>query len=115
MKLLFKILGYSFALLFLIAAFLQYNDPDALVWMIIYGIAALVSLAFTLNKIGYKVLIALGFIAFVGFLYVYPANFQGFDLSDGDVTTVELGREAFGLLIIAIVLLAFGFRLKRNL
>ena len=83
MNLLFKTLGYLFTLLFITGAILQYNDPDALVWVIIYAIAALVSLGFALN--------------------------------DGDITTVELGREAFGLLIISIVMLVFSFRVKRKL
>lgn len=112
MNLLFKVLGYLFAVLFIVGAALQYNDPDALMWVIIYLIAAIVSLAFALNKIGYKITVLLGLICLVGFLYLFPSDFQGFDLNDGDIKTVELGREAFGLLIIAVVLLVFGFRLK---
>lgn len=112
MNLLFKVLGYLFAVLFILGAVLQYNDPDALMWVAIYSIAAIVSLAFALGKIGYKITVLLGLICLVGFLYLYPSDFQGFDLNDGDIKTVELGREAFGLLIIAVVLLVFGFRLK---
>lgn len=115
MNLLFKVLGYVFAILFLIGAALQYNDPDALMWIVIYLIAAIASLAFALNKIGFKVMILLGVVCLLGFMYLYPSDFQGFDLNDGDIVTVELGREAFGLLIIAVVLLIFGFRLKRKL
>ncbi|WP_339840640.1 transmembrane 220 family protein [uncultured Maribacter sp.] len=115
MNLFFKILGYLFALLFTISAVLQYNDTDALRWIIIYGIAALISLAFALNKIGYVLPLVLGVLAFIAFLYLYPSDFQGFDLNDGDIATVELGREAFGLLIISIVMLVFSFRIKRKL
>tara|TARA_R110001592_G_scaffold213841_2_gene466684 strand:- start:362 stop:709 length:348 start_codon:yes stop_codon:yes gene_type:complete len=115
MNLLFKILGYLFALLFTISAILQYNDPDALVWIIIYAIAALISLGFALNKINYVIPLVIGLLAFADFLYLYPSDFQGFDLNDGDITTVELGREAFGLLIISIVMLVFSFRIKRKL
>jgi hypothetical protein len=115
MNLLFKILGYLFAILFTVSAALQYNDPDALVWVIIYGIAATVSLLFALNKIGYVLPLVLGVLAFVDFIYLYPSDFQGFDLNDGDIATVELGREAFGLLIISIVMLVFSFRVKRKL
>ncbi|WP_036155708.1 transmembrane 220 family protein [Maribacter forsetii] len=115
MNLLFKILGYVFAMLFSVGAVLQYNDPDSLHWIIIYGVAALMSLLFALNKIGYIVPLILGIFAFIGFVYLYPSDFQGFDLNDGDIVTVELGREAFGLLIISIVLLVFAFRIKRKL
>ncbi|MEP2058646.1 transmembrane 220 family protein [Maribacter litoralis] len=115
MNLLFKIIGYVFTVLFAVGAVLQYNDPDSLHWIIIYGVAALVSLLFALNKIRYIIPLVLGILAFIGFVYLYPADFQGFDLNDGDIKTVELGREAFGLLIISIVLLIFAFRIKRKL
>ena len=115
MNLLFKILGYVFAVLFTVGAGLQYNDPDSLNWIIIYGVAALISLLFALNKIGFIIPMILGVLAFIGFIYLYPSDFKGFDLNDGDIVTVELGREAFGLLIISIVLLVFAFRSKRRL
>lgn len=115
MNLLFKIIGYVFTVLFAVGAVLQYNDPDSLHWIIIYGVAALISLLFALNKIRYIIPLVLGILAFIGFVYLYPADFQGFDLNDGDIKTVELGREAFGLLIISIVLLIFAFRIKRKL
>jgi len=114
MKLLFKVLGYLFAILFAVGAVLQYNDPDSIRWIFIYGIAAIVSLAFAIHKIGYMIPLVLGVLAFIYFIYLYPSEFQGFDLNDGDIETVELGREAFGLLIISIVLLSFSFRIKRT-
>lgn len=115
MNLLFKILGYLFAFLFTVGAVLQYNDPDSLYWIIIYGIAATISFLFALNKIGYILPLVLGVVALIGFLYLYPSDFQGFDLNDGNIEIVELGREAFGLLIISIVMLVFGFRIKGKL
>lgn len=115
MNLLFKILGYLFAILFSVGAALQYNDPDSLYWIIIYGIAATVSLLFALNKIGYVLPLVLGVLALIGFLYLYPSEFQGFDLNDGNIEIVELGREAFGLLIISIVMFIFSFQIKRKL
>lgn len=114
MNLVFKGLGYVFALLFATGAALQYNDSDALVWIIIYVLAAFISLGFALNKIGPMLPLVSGVLSLIGFLYLYPSDFQGFDLKDGDIETVELGREAFGLLIIAVVMLLFGFRLKRK-
>lgn len=115
MNLLFKILGYVFAGLFTVGAVLQYNDPDSLHWIIVYGLAAIMSMLFVFNKIGYIIPLVLGILAFIGFVYLYPADFQGFDLNDGDIKTVELGREAFGLLIISVVLLLFSFRIRKKL
>lgn len=112
---LFKILGYLFALLFAAGAVVQYNDPDSLLWIVIYSIAAVVCLGFALNKISATLPLVIGVVSLIGCIYLYPSDFKGFDLDDGDIGTVELGREAFGLLIIALVMLFFSFRLKRTL
>ena len=80
MNVLFKTLGFVFAILFAIGAVLQYNDPDSLHWIIVYGIAALVSLLFALKKVKFVVPLVLGVFAFIGFVYLYPSDFQGFDL-----------------------------------
>lgn len=110
MKLQFKILGFLFAVLFLISAILQYNDPDAFIWIVIWGFAALFSLAFALNKISFAPLFFSGVMALGGFFYCYPEKFEGFEIGAGDIKNVEEGRETFGLFIIAIVLLTFAIR-----
>lgn len=114
MKILFKSIGFLFAILFAVGAAVQYNDPDSLLWILVYTAAAIVSLLFALDKIGFVVPLLMGTLGIVGFIYLYPSDFQGFDLNDGDIKTVELGREAFGLLIIALVLLVFAFRIKKT-
>lgn len=114
MKSFFKVLGVLFTILFAVGAAVQYNDPDALLWILIYGTAAMLSLAFVFNKANPTVLLFVGVVCLIGFLYLYPADFQGFDLNDGDIKTVELGREAFGLLIISIAFLTFGFWSRRK-
>jgi len=110
MKLLFRILGFLFAVLFLISAVLQYNDPDTFIWIVIWSFAALFSLAFALNKISFMPLFFSGIMALGGFFYCYPEEFEGFEIGKGAIKNVEEGREAFGLLIIAIVLLVFAAR-----
>jgi len=110
----FKGLGVFFFVLFTLGAIVQYNDPDALVWIIIYGLAGIISLLFTLEKLKKVVPLILGIICFVGFIYLYPPNFQGFSLNDGANETIELGREAFGLLIISMVFLLYAFILRKN-
>jgi len=111
MKILFKSLGFLFAALFIISSVLQYNDPDPYVWMVIWGIAGLISLGFALNKIPYQIPLVAGVLAFIGFFYSYPEKFEGFEIGAGDIKNVEEGREAFGLLIIGIVVLTFAVRL----
>jgi hypothetical protein len=113
---LFKFLGWLFAVLFLLGAVVQFNDPDALVWIFIYLTAASVSVLCALGKLSAKVPLGFGVVAFIGFLYLYPSDFQGFGLADGDIKTVELGREAFALLhygpCVLGVWLSFGKTIK---
>jgi len=108
----FKSIGFLFTLLFGLGAAVQYNDPDSLAWIIIYLLAALISLLFALNKLNIFIPLVCGVACFIGFVYLYPSDFQGFDLNDGDIKTVELGREAFGLLIIALICFLYAYRLK---
>ncbi len=115
MKVGLKSLGYLFTILFGVTSVLQYNDPDSFIWILIYGTAAIISFLFSKGKLGMKVALILGIICLAGFVYLYPLNFQGFDLDDGDMKTVELGREAFGLLIIALVFFFYAFVLRKRL
>jgi hypothetical protein len=112
MNTLFKIIGFLFTVLFAVGAAVQYNDPDFLVWIIIYIAAASISLLFALDKLTILVPLFAGIACSIGFLYLYPSDFQGFDLDDGDIKSVELGREAFGLLIIALVCFLYVIRLR---
>ncbi len=112
MDIFFRIFGYIFAILCLISAVLQYNDPDPLIWMLIYGTAAAASIAFSLKKLVSLIPLILGFLGMVGFIYVFPQHFQGFDLSNGTLKNVEEGREAFGLLILSIIMFLYAIRIK---
>ncbi len=110
MKALFNFLAIIFGILFIVSAALQYNDPDALIWMIIWGIAGVISLTFGLKGISFSIPLIAGVAALIGFFYTYPEEFEGFTIGVGEIKNVEEGREAFGLLIIAIVLLILGIR-----
>ncbi|MGB5371562.1 MAG: transmembrane 220 family protein [Flavobacteriaceae bacterium] len=105
----FKVFGWIFGILCIVSAVLQYNDPDPLIWIIIYGLAALASIAFALDRLPNWPLMVLGVVYALGFLAVFPEEFVGFSLSSGDWKNVEEGRESFGLLILALVLLLFSF------
>lgn len=98
--------------MFSIFMFLQYNDPDPLVWMIVWAVAAAASLVFVMNRISFALTLAIGIFALIGFIYLYPSNFQGFDLKDGDIGVVEKGREAFGFLLISLVMFVYASRIR---
>ena len=112
MNLAFKILGYLFSILFLVAAVLQYNDPDALMWIFIWGISAVVSLLFALKKAAYNLTAVIAILALIAGFYVYPSTFEGLGLENGNLKNVERGREAYGLFIIAATMLIYTLRIR---
>ena len=98
----YKIIAVVFSLLFIISAGLQFNDPDPLLWIIIYGIATMFSGLYIMGKLPSKVLLFIVGLAFAGFIISFPETFEGFEVGKGDPKNIEEAREAFGLLIIAI-------------
>ncbi|MGB5553316.1 MAG: transmembrane 220 family protein [Flavobacteriaceae bacterium] len=112
MNVFFKIFGWLFGILCLISAVLQYNDPDPMVWVLVYGVAALVSFGFAMNRLPAFVPFLVALLAILGCWYVFPVKFEGFDLQNGDIKNIEEGREAFGLLIITLIMFVFAFWLR---
>lgn len=110
MNTVFKILGIVFGILFLVSAGLQYNDPDSLVWIVIWSLAGIITLGYTFNRIRFSVPLIAGIAALIGFFYTYPEKFEGFEIGQGDIKNIEEGREAYGLLIISIVMLSLAIR-----
>ncbi len=108
----FKIFGFTFSALFVWAAVLQYNDPDPLLWVTIYGVAAIASLLFVLKKLSLWLALIL-FLAFViGAYFDWPAQFEGYEIGGGDIDNIEMARESSGLLLCALVMLLYAWRIR---
>ena len=96
----------------------QYNDPDAVVWMLIYGYGfVLTAMAFFGKYTHFSTLGAVAY--FLGFVFVVPGwNWDTLMLLTRpkmDTYDVELVREGIGLLIVAVwmgVLAVAGHRRK---
>lgn len=114
MKSFLTIFGWIFGLLCLTSAILQYNDPDPLLWMILYGVAALISFGVAMKKLPYSVPLVFGILCLVGCFFIFPEKFEGFEIGLGDIKNIEEGREAFGLGIIALVMFLFAWGRKRS-
>ncbi|MGI9547914.1 MAG: transmembrane 220 family protein [Flavobacteriaceae bacterium] len=108
MKTLFKILSLIMAVLFIIAAYLQWNDPDATIWYFVYGIAALASVLFFLNRLRFGVAIILGLLYIAGTVALWPEKWEGISLEGGDLQNVERARESLGLLITGLVMFVYA-------
>ncbi len=112
MKTFFKLISIVFTILFLLAAYVQWNDPDALLWYAIYGSAAVASLFFFLDKLSLKIALLLFVLYFIGVFIFWPDKFEGVGLTDGEINNIEHARESLGLLINALVLLLYGLRIR---
>lgn len=108
----FRGFALLFAILFLWAALVQWNDPDAWVWYLIYGMASLASFLFFFDRLsfGVAVFLALGYL--IGLPFLWPQKFEGFTIGEGDIGNIERGREVFGLLINAVVMIVFALRIR---
>jgi hypothetical protein len=100
-----RILNAIMLILFALSIAVQYNDPDGLLWMAIYGYALVVTAMALFNR--YTLLAPLGVIAYLlGFAILMPTWNPGAIaelLSQPKMVNhdVELAREALGLLICA--------------
>ena len=99
--------GYFMAIVFIVMAGVQYNDPDPLRWMAIYGMAALAALLFTFDKLHIAIPVVIGVVAISWALLLAPdvigkvsvgELFQSVQMQG---QAVENGREMGGLLIVA--------------
>lgn len=108
-----KILGAFFGVIFLLFAVFQYNDPDAVLWITTYLIAAALSVAAGFGKVSNVVLAVACILYAVGVIYWWPEQFEGVGDSMRDAKTgallvnVEKGRESLGLAICSVAMLSF--------
>lgn len=116
----FRYLAYAMAALLGLSAALQYNDPDPLRWVAIYGAGMAVSIALPHQRGAWLIGFVLGLAALAWALYLLTVVWGRMEVSD--LTSkmsekggaVEQGREAGGLGIEAVWLLfASGFRRTR--
>jgi len=114
MKAILKILAVIFTALFVYAIYVQTNDPDPMLWYVIYGVAALASLLFILDKLPYilAVVLFLGYV--VACAMMWPEQFEGVAIGEGDIKNIEEGREALGMLITAGIMLIYALNLKKR-
>lgn len=106
-------LNVMITVVFTLCVAVQYNDPDALLWIVIYAYAVVVTAMAATNR--YTIFSAIGFIGFfLGFAYLSPGFLEVDDPTDlftdirMDSKGVEVAREAGGLLISSLWLLVLS-------
>jgi len=106
-----KILNAILALVFVLFAYWQFNDPDALTWVIIYLVVAALSGFAIFKKIDSKILVFL-----MSFFVIYTLSYTPYIIDwvrqgmpniaeemKATAPYIEYTREFFGLLICLIV------------
>jgi hypothetical protein len=101
-------------IMFLAFAALQYNDPDPIVWIAIYGFAALASLLVLFNKINKYIILTSIFFYISAAAYIWPGTYEGITMPmSGHKPHIEEARESLGLLICSFSM-CFLFFIARN-
>ncbi|CAM3446105.1 transmembrane 220 family protein [Pontibacter korlensis] len=90
-------------LIFLSFVAVQYNDPDPLIWMGIYGIAALLCFLSAANKVPPSVLWLAAILFAIGGVYMWPERYEGISIGGGDIKNIEEARESLGLFMGTVV------------
>ncbi len=112
MNSLFKYLSLLMTVLFIAAAYVQWNDPDATTWYFVYGIAALASILYYLGRLNFIVALVLGILYIIGCVMLWPEKWEGLSIGDGDIDNIERARESLGLLITALVMFFYAIRIR---
>jgi hypothetical protein len=89
------------AVLFAASAAVQYNDPDPLPWLVIYGVAAVSSAWSAFGRPPFALLLAVAAVAFVWALLLVPGV-----MNEAAFTGTEEERECAGLLLVCGAMLA---------
>jgi hypothetical protein len=121
-----KIFNYSFAIIFLIFAALQYNDPDPFLWIPIYLYPTFLCFQAARNKKVLKELYQIGFIGFVPYAIYKMFDENGVidwikyhnagsiaSTMKAETPWVEESREFFGLVIIIVVMTINYLQIKK--
>ena len=118
-----KVLNFIIAALFLLFAFVQVNDPDPILWIIIYGAMAVLAVLAMFNIYPRTIIIIL-LVVFIGYSLVYLPGVgewlsqeNKLDLFD-DVAKmnhmyIEEAREFLGLWMCILVLIFYFIRSRK--
>ena len=115
-----KILNYIMTACFLFSTIVQYNDPDPVVWMLIYGLAGLACVLAIMGRLHWIFPAVVGGVALAWALTIasnvigkvaFRELFEAFEMKD---ERVEVAREFGGLLIVTFWMAALVFHSLRR-
>ena len=107
-----KIINIVLSILFTLFAIVQWNDPDPLKWIILYGAVAILSALAAFNRYYRYFILALLLVCAIGLILLIPEVItwvnNGMPTIAGSMQAesphIELMREFFGLVLCALAL-----------
>jgi hypothetical protein len=119
-----RLFNFTLAILFLVFAFLQVNDPDPVVWILVYGIMAVLAVLAIFEFYPTKFLVGL-LVVFAAYSFFFldgvgqwlasPHKVELFDdLAKMEKPYIEETREFLGLAICEIVCVTYLFLALRR-
>lgn len=113
--------NYVMVVVFSLCVLIQYNDPDPLQWMTIYGLAAIACILYLTGKLKWYVSGAVALAALIWIATILPDVIdkspdwsQVFGTMHMISENVEETREIGGLLIVASWMLILTFAVRRS-
>lgn len=101
-------------ILLTVFAFLQLNDPDALLWTAIYLFAACLCLLAMYQKLWRWLTVVSSLLFMAGAIRQWPEVYKGITGTMNNNPEIELARESLGLVICAVfVMLSFFLQKKK--
>lgn len=112
----FKIVHLAVAILSILFAAVQYNDPDALLWIVIYLLVAALAIFGLRGKIQKQSYFLVSLIFVLWGINQFPKEWEGVLLNEVGMKTIniELGRESLGLFINALFCGLMALVAKKN-
>ena len=110
-----RITAFILGIMFLVFAALQWNDPDPILWIIIYAIPTLLCAGAAFQKIPWWIygITVVAFLAYA--IYLWPGHYEGGLMDEMKAGSgVEEARESLGLLICAVSLAYVGWLFWRK-
>ncbi len=118
-----NVINIILTVLFVLFALVQFNDPDPLLWVLIYGSIALVSGLAVKGIYNQKVLLIMMVACIAGSIYYFPglmelvSDHQVSDLTrsmKADQPFIEESRESLGLIVGFLALLYHYFKARKH-
>jgi hypothetical protein len=111
-----KYLYLVFAVMFLLFAIVQLNDPDPYIWFPLYAYGSVVSLLLYFKKLNNIILPLIAFVIYIiNAIIWWPQTFKGMENTMTIMKPeIEQARETGGMLISAAIMLGYIVVIYRN-